>query len=190
MAAPLSPLTLHTLLWQGLGEDWYCSWAVTGADSTWGGPSASPAPADGSPARPDSLPASAPSAERYDQAMQPSGSLLLDGTAYLGCRFDAAHAPVWPVAKLDSHWGAFETEEALAARLTSVLKALHARYPTESVLLCSHGGPSALGFEGLTGRASPVADYTALYVMVPDAAGKWIAPLAADTSHLESCSEA
>ena len=175
---------------EGLGEDWYCSWAVLGADSTWGGPSASPASAGGAPAQPDGPPASAPSAERHDQAMRPSGSLLLDGTAYLGQRFDAAHAPVWPVAKLDGHWGAFETEEALAARLTAVLEALHARYPTESILLCSHGGPSALGFEGLTGRPSPMAGYTALYVMVPDAAGKWTAPLAADTSHLEPRGEA
>ena len=66
-----------------------------------------------------------------------------------------------------------------------MLEALHARYPTESILLCSHGGPSALGYQGLTGRPSPVAGYTALYVMVPDADGKWSAPLAADTSHLE-----
>ena len=69
--------------------------------------------------------------------------------------------------------------------LVAMLEALHARYPTESILLCSHGGPSALGYQGLTGRPSPVAGYTALYVMVPDADGKWSAPLAADTSHLE-----
>ncbi len=158
---------------------------MPGADSTWGGPSGSPVPTDGSPALPDGPPASAPSAERHEQATQPSGSLLLDGTAYLGRRFDAAHAPVWPVERLDSCWGAFETEEALAVRLTAVLKALHARHPTESILLCSHGGPCALGFEGLTGRPSPVAGYTALYAMVPDAAGKWTAPLAGDTSHLK-----
>ena len=173
-ALGVAKIAVEPGLAEGLGEDWYRSWAVPGADSTWGGPSTARGP-----------PASAPSAERHDQAMRPSGSLLLDGTAYLGPRFDATHAPVWPAAKLDSHWGAFETEEALAARLTAVLEALHARYPTESILLCSHGGPSALGYQGLTGRPSPVAGYTALYVMVPDADGKWSAPLAADTSHLE-----
>ena len=159
---------------EGLGEDWYRSWAVPGADSTWGG------------RRIDGPPASAPSAERHEAAMQPSGSLLLDGTAFLGPRFDRDHAPVWPVEKLDSRWDAFESEEALAVRLTAVLKMLHARYPSESILLCSHGGPTALGFQGLTGTPSPVAGYTALYVMLPDGAGRWSAPLAGDTSHLNT----
>ena len=54
------------------------------------------------------------------------------------------------------------------------------------MLLLSHGGPCAHGFRGVTGHESPVAGYTALYVMVRDEAGKkWEAPVAADSSHLK-----
>ena len=72
------------------------------------------------------------------------------------------------VEKLDASWGnKFESEEELAKRLTATLLALHDRYPGESVLALSHGGPCALGFQGVTGQQSvPCAGYTGLYVMV------------------------
>ena len=169
------PVSVEPGLAEGVGEDWYRSWAVEGANGSWG---ANSAPVSAQTA-------TEPSAARRAEATQPAGTLLLDGKEYLGPRRDASYVPVWPAEQHTSCWDRFETEEDLANRLTAVLLALHERYPTESILALSHGGPCAHGFRGVTGLESPVTGYTALYVMVrDDDAGKWTAPLVADTSHL------
>ena len=87
---------------------------------------------------------------------------------------------------LDARWGAFESEEALAQRMEAVLTTLSRRFPGESLLLCSHGGPCTRAYHRMLGegRARKMnAGYTALYVFVRDGT-RWDAPVAADQSHL------
>ena len=67
-------------------------------------------------------------------------------------------------------------------------QALGARYPGETLLTCSHGGPSGHAYKQLLGpRAKDglLAGYTALYIFVRGADGEWDAPVAADQGHLE-----
>ena len=77
----------------------------------------------------------------------------------------------------------------------TTVRTLAERYPGETLLLCSHGGPCQHAYRTLVGpraRTDLQAGYTALYVFVRDggAESEWCAPIAADQSHLTEASKA
>jgi len=174
---------------EGMLEDWYRSWAVPGADSTWGGPPHARVGTE--------LPSGT---ELHASAHVPAHTLLHspDGAAEALCAKGVSHisidATYTPVAAPAAYqWERFETEAALAERMESTLHAIAARYPAESVLALSHGGPCGHAHRQLLKEkagAAPIAGYTALYVFVrADDGTTWEAPLVADTTHLQQQAE-
>jgi len=92
-------------------------------------------------------------------------------------------------------WGKFETREQLVERGLNALNVLHRKFPSESIVLVTHGGPLTLMFNALEveDKKVTVAGYTAVVVLLPNASGGWTAPVVADTSHvhnLASCAPA
>ena len=190
-------------------EDWYRSWAVPGADGTWGGHEGMGRGVEVDASLLHPL-ARATGSELVRQSV--SG---LDGRPGLGV--DASYAPAVGVDDLGGvRWGAWEATDCmqvgLYARLSAVLQRELAASDDETTLFLSHGGPSAAFFRlalddvpprpGFTGRDASVAwhdgwptcaSYTGLYVLAPrtaeerSAAGgpSLVARLAADASHLD-----
>lgn len=202
-------ICLEPALAEGMLEDWFRSWAIPGADSTWGGP---PGARNGTPL--------AAGATLHSLADRPAGSLLLSPAEatealrsspdFASINISSSYVPL-SANELGSaneplagyRWGTFETEAALAARMEAALAALAARYlpnawcasssVPESILCCSHGGPCAHAYqELLKDRAVSGlnAGYTALYCFVREASDdgtdRWAAPIAADQGHLAS----
>ena len=186
----VSTISLEPGLAEGMLEEWYRSWGLPDADSTWGGPTNSPC---GTPVDLNSL---------HPGCHVPSGTLLLQPaeaeealaasqpTLSALVQIDCAYAVLEPEAQY--RWPDFETEAQLAARMKRTVEALEARYSGETVLACSHGGPTGHSYRELLGdRAMEglLAGYTALYIFVRDGDGRWEAPIAADQSHLEGAVE-
>ena len=171
-------------LGEGMLEDWYRSWAVPGADSTWGGPSHARV---GMPLPAGTLlheSAHVPAHQLLYGAPEAAAALLARGVSNVSV--DATYEPLTPPP--DYQWASFEDEDALAARMHSTMNALACKFRGESVLAVSHGGPCAHAHERLlqvTRHSGPVAGYTALYVFVREHEhAPWEAPVVADTSHL------
>ena len=168
---------------EGMLEDWYRSWAIPGSDSTWGGPAH---------ARTGTvLP---PGTPLHPAALQPAVKLLhgpVEARAALrdhdvcNVTIDTCHTPV--TAPPTYQWGSFESESALGDRMEITLTALKARYPDQTILALSHGGPCGHTYQRLMRSDAPkVAGYTSLYVYVPSPDGTWDCPIAADRGHLLS----
>ena len=186
----MGEISVEPALTEGMLEHWYRSWAVPGADSTWGGP-AHARMGTPSPPRGELHPASHQpafellmSAEEAEEALRAGGG---EG-GYLGVRVSRTYRALAGFP-LDRRWGAFESEEELSERMHQVLTALARRYPSETLLLCSHGGPCGHAYYRMVGeeraRRDLQAGYTALYVFVRRGAHGWDAPIAADQSHLQ-----
>jgi broad specificity phosphatase PhoE len=182
----VSTVSLEPGLAEGMLEEWYRSWGVPGADSTWGGPSSSPC---GTPVDLDRLHAACHVAAgtlllqpaEAAKALEVSQPELAEAV-----RIDREYSVLEPQAEY--RWPMFETEALLAARIKRTLKALGARYPGESILACSHGGPSVHAYRELLGARAKeglLAGYTALFIFVRGEDGQFDAPVAADQSHLE-----
>ena len=183
----IAEISIEYSLTEGMLEEWYRSWAVPGADSTWGGP---PHARCGVPLAPD--------AKLHANATVPSGSLLntsaeaeaaLRSSGVDSVAVSHSYEPLREASSFEMCWGKFETEELLADRMEAALKGVAARYSEETVLICSHGGPCAHGYRRLLGpraRTDLTAGYTALYIFVRSAEdGRgWEAPVAASQSHL------
>ena len=185
----VSEICIEPALTEGMLEDWYRSWAVPGADSTWGGPAHSRV---GTPHPPrESL---------HRAALQPADTLLM--TPAEAAAALKAHGSVQGVSisrdyiplsgfHLAKSYGEFETEQELGDRMEAVVNALAERYEKEdsgSILLCSHGGPCGHAYRRLLGARrlrGLNAGYTALYIFVRSTRG-WLAPVAADQSHLDN----
>ena len=180
----LNRIAIEPGLAEGMLEDWFRSWAVPGADSTWGGPEHS---RTGTP-----LPAEA---ELHPSSQVAAGTLLLtpaaaaDALRQLGVTdvtIDSTYIPIAPDAEFC--WGAFESEPALADRMEATLTALATnKFANETILACSHGGPCAHAYRRLlkdSATRQPTSGYTALFVYVRAEDGTWAAPIASDTSHL------
>lgn len=174
----VSEICIEPALAEGLSESWFRSWAVAGADSTWGGP---PHARNGTPMAEDA------ESHLHPRARQPADTLLMTATEAAvaleqmsdpllrGVSVSSSYVPlsakelaselrgaavVPPLAKTGYRWGDFETEEQLAARMEAALRAIASRYlrlPADgddasqaaSVLCCSHGGPCEHGYRGL-----------------------------------------
>ena len=113
-------LSLEPGLAEGMLEEWYRSWGVPGADSTWGGPQSCPC---GAPVDSDRL---------HPACHVPAGTLLLqpqEASAALVATQPALGEAVsidWEYVALEPEasyrWPDFETEEGLAARIKRTLE--------------------------------------------------------------------
>ncbi|KAL1515902.1 hypothetical protein AB1Y20_002516 [Prymnesium parvum] len=169
-------LALEPGLAEAMLPQWYLSWGGPDADSTWGGAAACVDVDEGA-----LHPACHTPAGALHLSSEEAAAALRGGAVCV----DEAYAPLEPAA--DCRWGEFETEEAMGARLRRTVEALAERYKGESVLACTHGGPSGQAYRqllGETARKDLVAGYTALYILVRGEDGQWVAPVAADQSHL------
>ena len=178
-------------LTEGMLEAWYRSWAVPGADSTWGGPQHSRV---GTP-----FPAHTdvhPLAHRPGEALLFTPEMAAEALTSMGVRVGVSrtYEPIQRrlncSKRLNWRWRDFETDESLAERMGTALNAIASKYPGESILCCSHGGPCAHAYEQLVPPSKQLPDvqagYTALYIFVRDGEGVdgWAAPVVADQSHL------
>ena len=204
------PVYVEPSLIETCGESWFRSWALSGSDSTWGGPQSCRL---GAAVDKTSLHAAA---RRPVDGIIRSGAeivaacaaeLLADdddrGTTLLGdviaARVDATYTPF--ASPPPMRWGEFETEEMLARRLAAFFDHATRRHHDagESVLFVSHGGPTAAIFrnamEGATAPEAgwPRCGYCGLYLLEKPAAvevGGWETPLVADATHLSEVPEA
>ena len=185
------------------GEDWFRSWAVPGANGTWGGPETCRAGVEPASLRPE---AETPSnGSRWDWLTPDTPELTrrvesaeAGSIARAAARLDAGYQPFSFGSPMGGDegfsWGSFESEEMQVARLGRFFDHVSAAYPTETVLLVSHGGPSASLFRH-TQRFQPpasgwkVCKFCGLYAVqrAHRSAGEdaeWTALLEADHEHL------
>ena len=168
-------LTRSVALAETMNEDWYRSWAVPGADSTWGGP---PHSRKGVAVARESLhPAALQGASVCHATAEALTAMLRErGDADMiveesGSRYVAA-SPA-----LSFNWDACESHAHQAARMKAICEgffagkegAVHAEEEEEeeeegSVLLVSHGGPTSFVYCALTGSSTvPPTGYCGLY---------------------------
>ena len=207
MANPLA-IGVEPGLTETMCENWYRSWGVPGADSTWGGHPGMQAGVE------------VPDDQMHPAAVAPSSGVLRACVEELSrhpeLRVDAEYEAVVPIDYppfRSYRFGCHEPESGrgtaadggLDARLGNVLARELAVDDDETVLLVSHGSPSAAFFRlalggesprpGFTGKDEggtkwnkgwPVCAYTGLYLLVPGVGGMCglTARLAADTTHL------
>lgn len=181
-------LALEPGLSEGMPEDWYRSWAlVPGSDSTWGGPAHAPV---GTPL-PEGT-ALHPSAHvpAHLLLLKPAeAAAALAETGVTSVTVDGTFESVAPPP--DYAWDTFETSAGVADRVEHTVRALAARFPHESILACSHGGPCGHALRRFTGDTSedfPLIDYTALSVFRPgpEDGAAWACPVQGDTGHLKT----
>jgi len=156
-ALGVSSIGVEPGLAETICEEWYRSWGVPGADSTWGGPK------DGSYPMGSQMSV----ADLHQGCICPvrdihaGGELLREAIKVTTVSVDDDYIPVY--AGFDYQWDAFESHEETVDRMVGTVEALAKRHPSESVLCLSHGGPctelskalhSALG---CTPRRSPRA---------------------------------
>jgi len=98
---------------------------------------------------------------------------------------DASYAPFLPMGSLQYQWNCFESEEQLEKRLRTFFDAVAASHPGQTVLLVSHGGPSAALVDAVApARHSPACGYCGLYAFRRNGSD-WEALLRADHEHLK-----
>jgi len=187
----LQSVGLEPRLAETMCEEWYRSWAVPGANSTWGGPDmGKPLPLDDlHPAAQG--PASACHATATSiQALREARSLSSVGR---GVEVVAADrdAPVFEYS-----WDKFESEAEQAQRMRSVAQAelpplsgagaSEAAAGAGSVLLVSHGGPTGALYHMLMEETPPYCGYCGLFAYVrSDAPAGWAALVAGNHDHLD-----
>jgi hypothetical protein len=163
-------------------EDWYRSWGVPGADSTWGGPkhcragvlvddtdldARTLAPAH----KCHSTPADIAALRRRCNMSQIGADVTvsLEKNVFDGSTFQYTFKDP-------------ESEEAQALRMRKVLDACSNK--GGSTLLVSHGGPTAGLYHGVSKERPPNCGYTGLFCYVAEG-GSWRSVIVADHSHLE-----
>ena len=179
-ATGVERVVVESRLSETMCEAWYRSWAVPGADSTWGGPAAyrkgvAVAEADLHPA------ARAAAAATHATAAELAALRATASLSDLGAGVPAVDGDAR--ATFDYRWGHFETDAAQTERMVAVLEARTAR--GGSALLVSHGGPTGALYRSLTGRRTDCG-YCGLFCYVRNADGSWDAPVAGDHGHLDA----
>eukprot|EP00729_Bicosta_minor_P017887 gene17887-24622_t len=200
----ISELRVDPSLSETICEDWYRSWGVPGADSSWGGPKGL---RTGTPVDPEALHAgckgkaselhNSPARLQALLAGDPtttgaggSGGSVADSD---GARvtFETSYVPQFTA---DAYtWGSFETEESLQKRMKGMVEYVSKAHPGETVLLVSHGGPTASCYDAVCpgGGFEGVCGYTGLYLYKrnEEKGAAWEALLTGDQAHLERVGE-
>ena len=159
----LESITIENGLVESINEDWYRSWAVAGADSTWGGPAHCRTgihPVDKSDLSPKAF---VPAQELYNTPTS------MEADSNVVTKICSSHQPFW--SGFDYNWDNLETPLSQTQRLKDTvlyLSSLHSS--NETIALCSHGGPCYHIYEALTGehysKEGPCG-YTAISVFSP-----------------------
>jgi hypothetical protein len=195
----INELVVCTALAEAMNEDWYRSWGIPGADSTWGGP---PGGRCGDSVAREDL---------HPMALGPSQACLSDAKALQSladassppgaCTYTLAEPPV-AAAKFTSpsiaySWDKAETHEEQVARMAAMCEGLRTLQKADpqthkSALLVSHGGPTTDLFRALTKIArAPNTGYTGLFCYTwsdgdgNGESGGWEALIVADHEHLD-----
>eukprot|EP01062_Namystynia_karyoxenos_P026863 TRINITY_DN20748_c0_g1_i1.p1 TRINITY_DN20748_c0_g1~~TRINITY_DN20748_c0_g1_i1.p1 ORF type:complete len:311 (+),score=90.88 TRINITY_DN20748_c0_g1_i1:73-933(+) len=170
----------EVLVEEGLSESmieaWFRSWAVPGANSTWGGPPHSPlgTPVDGSELRVEAL----DPARCFRTAAE-----LHAEVSEMVC---PKHVSLYRHHPTDVKWGNFETHEHVVERMTRTIRTRHAERPGESSVYVSHSGTTARAAEHLTGRGGSYdVGYCATYVALPVEAAAGVEPERPFAPHAE-----
>ena len=185
LACGLSSMRIEAGLVESSGEDWYRSWAVPGADSTWGGPAGCKSGV------------AVAETELHPAALQPAMSLLNSPEAMedkcAGCEpqlsVDRDYMQLGSMVMYN--WSRMETEGETAQRLKRTAEQLLHAAQGNTVLVCTHGGPSTFLFTQLTGESEEAfgpCGYTAFsiykYSKAPDGAVVWTKIVVNDVEHL------
>mmetsp|Transcript_6248 Transcript_6248/g.9893 ORF Transcript_6248/g.9893 Transcript_6248/m.9893 type:complete len:265 (+) Transcript_6248:613-1407(+) len=139
-------IALDTCLVEAMVPEWYCSWGIKGvSDSTW-----KRHPLD--------------NAELRQETLLPAHEILPKAGDY----------DSWEHLKLASHHSDFiphynihdpEEHAAMKDRIGAFAVECAKKHPGETVVLVSHGGPSAALFEYLSGISPPRVGFTAISVL-------------------------
>ncbi|CAE8704882.1 unnamed protein product [Polarella glacialis] len=175
--AGLASMCVEPSLGESLCESFYRSWAVPGADSTWGGPSGCGV---GVPVDEQELHAAA-LAPAWE--LLPPERLVPDEERSMNLTYQ----PLLPLAALQFGWKRFESEEEVQKRTRAFFDHVAASFPGETVLLISHGGPTAALAESVSPiQNAPNCGYCGLYMFQRSSSeASWQALLRADGEHLQ-----
>lgn len=186
LACGISSMRIEAGLVESAGEDWYRSWAVPGADSTWGGPEHS------------KVGVAVAESDLHPAALQPAMSLYNSPESMedkcAGCEpqlnVDRGYMQLGSMVMFN--WSRMETEPETCQRMKRTAEQLMQASQGGTLLVCTHGGPSTFLFTGLTGEpeeamGSPVG-YTAFsiykYSKAADNSVTWTKIVVNDVGHL------
>eukprot|EP00628_Pelagophyceae_sp_CCMP2097_P004433 CAMPEP_0184095512 /NCGR_PEP_ID=MMETSP0974-20121125/9810_1 /TAXON_ID=483370 /ORGANISM="non described non described, Strain CCMP2097" /LENGTH=283 /DNA_ID=CAMNT_0026398321 /DNA_START=15 /DNA_END=862 /DNA_ORIENTATION=- len=182
-ALGLTTVGIEPGLAETMGEDWYRSWGVPGADSTWGGPKHCRAGVIVNDADLDAR-ALAPAHRCHSTPADIEALRLRCAKSDVGAAVTvSAEKAVFGGDAFQYTFKAPEAEEAQAARMRAVLDAC-ASLKGGSTLLVSHGGPTAGLYHGVAHEKPPNCGYTGLFCYVSEN-DAWHAVIVADHAHLE-----
>ena len=141
---------------EALSDPWFRSWAVPGADATWGGP---PHCRDGIPVAPADL---HPLAKQGPRAWVHTTEELKVVASPL---VDVTYAPHHDLLSRTITWEEPETKAVQAQRCSQTVRGLGAKHAGETIVFLTHGGPAGELYKTLTSSPEKKPPgYTALYV--------------------------
>jgi len=158
---------------EGLVEEFWRSWAVPGADGTWGGPEDC------------GLGVPVTEADLRREAHGTAGSLVPTerlehcGVGPALAPLEAAYEPFLSFGELPYSWGRFEAEEQLEARMREFFDFVCRHHRGQTVLLVSHAGPVfALLRSVVPAARASLCGYCGLHVLCRQGSqGDWTAPV-------------
>eukprot|EP00747_Dinoflagellata_sp_TGD_P191316 gnl/TRDRNA2_/TRDRNA2_54518_c0_seq1.p1 gnl/TRDRNA2_/TRDRNA2_54518_c0~~gnl/TRDRNA2_/TRDRNA2_54518_c0_seq1.p1 ORF type:complete len:886 (+),score=177.39 gnl/TRDRNA2_/TRDRNA2_54518_c0_seq1:102-2759(+) len=170
-AAGVSSISVEPSLSEGLSEEFWRSWAVPGADGTWGGP-------DGC--------SMGKRVNRRDLRPEACGRLaemvpvgrLERCIGHVLAPLDSEYTPFLPFEDIKHTWGNFESEEQLRARMRNFFDHVAEKYAGQTVMLVSHNGPTMALFRSVMPDVvpAPPCDYCACFVLrKKDSQSPWTA---------------
>jgi len=126
--------------------------------------------------------------------LKAAGSLVLS-TQNLATRYGSLIATEQDYSssiKLDEikyNWDHPEPEHDAKVRIGKFAEGLSAQYPGQTVVLCSHGGPSTCCYQYLSGSSEDVyTGYTAIFALAQKPDGNWETILKGDSEHIKQVS--
>eukprot|EP01060_Flectonema_neradi_P040939 TRINITY_DN9509_c0_g2_i1.p1 TRINITY_DN9509_c0_g2~~TRINITY_DN9509_c0_g2_i1.p1 ORF type:complete len:268 (+),score=40.76 TRINITY_DN9509_c0_g2_i1:49-852(+) len=168
---------------EALCDNWFRSWAVPGADTAWGGPPhcRHPTPV----ARDDLHPDEAAGPERW--LLPPSH--LHETVSERVCK---EYSSLHDIRSSKITWEEPEKFSESATRLHKTITELHAKYPNETLMFVSHGGPCSAVFKSMTNVDEvPVSGYTSLYLYTKSdlSDSHWKCEIDGCNKHIEGLTE-
>ena len=159
-STPALQINIEHGIVESLCEKWYRSWALPGADGTWGYCPDRPMVEGGNvwdvdtemlhpKAKVSAHELFLPPAEMEDRLRQTCGEAMQSrSTDIVNASYTTSAVPLTD----DFCWGTFESRKMQLARARALADTLAARHPNETVLLLSHGSPVTHTFEAVTGK--------------------------------------
>ncbi|KAJ9454736.1 Protein UBASH3A-like protein [Diplonema papillatum] len=169
---------------EALCENWFRTWSVPGANAQWGGPPTC------------RMGVAVPEADLHPLAVDGPVSVWIPTLDQLkgwfpGVKFSGTYSSVLPMREKPYKWARPEHLESEAPkRCTEAGSSVHQRFPDETVLVLTHGGPTQFTYCGLTGDpVEPPLSFTSLTMLIPrkndtDGSIKWEAPIVGCCKHI------